>query len=251
MESWSILILPYLEQQNLYDQYDFDEFNEAAVNRPVLQTILPVHLCPSDEDTHILVRPQTGPGDFYETARGSYRANAGRCGNPPKGNWDTPHQTDGFGPDFLHWKGPFHSIGTPLRGRPYSNAQSRSKLKHITDGLSNTLFFGEATSRASISSIKKLVDRTLRRRTFWAYTNTHYNKSCVYPETRTMLGDHGRCVEVGGPGGNDPCHRSWGSFHPGGLFFCFGDGSVRFQDKSIDLEILAERATMAGEELIR
>jgi len=58
-ESWSILILPYLEQQNLYDLYDFDAFNEDEVNWPVLQTIIPAYLCPSDEETDTLERPQS------------------------------------------------------------------------------------------------------------------------------------------------------------------------------------------------
>ncbi len=40
-ESWTLSILPFMELQNLYDQYDFDQFNEAPVNEPVLQTLVP------------------------------------------------------------------------------------------------------------------------------------------------------------------------------------------------------------------
>jgi prepilin-type N-terminal cleavage/methylation domain-containing protein len=65
-----------------------------------------------------------------------------------------------------------------------------------------------------------------------------------------MLFDYGRCVEVGGPDGSNPCKRAWGSLHPGGLHFSFGDTSIRFLDTSIDMQIFAAMATMAGEEII-
>ncbi len=251
-ESWSISILPFLELQNLYDQYHFDEFNESKVNWPVLQQIVPVYLCPSDEDTQTLERPESGPGSSILMARGSYRANTGRCGDPPGGHWDSPSETNSFGRipgTRASWKGPFHATGTPRRGI-YENVTTIPKLKQVTDGLSNTLFTGEGTSQSTKSSEPVLIQATIRRRTFWAYTYTSYNKSCVFPQTRTMLFDFGRCVEVSGPGGSNPCKRAWGSLHPGGLHFNFGDGSVRFLDTSIDMQVFASMATMAGEELI-
>jgi len=249
-EGWSISILPYLELQNLYDQYHFDKFNEDKLNWPVLQQIVPVYLCPSDEDTQTLEMPESGPGSRILMARGSYRANTGRCGDPPRGFWDSPSETNSFGPLASRWMGPFHATGNPPRGRIYENVTKIPKLKQITDGLSNTLFTGEGTSQSSKSSEAVLIQATIRRRTFWAYTYTSYNKSCVFPQTRTMLFDFGRCVEVGGPGGSNPCKRAWGSLHPGGLHFNFGDGSVRFLSTSIDMQVFAAMATMAGEEII-
>ncbi len=245
-ESWSILILPYLELPNLYDQYNFDLFNIHVENQPVLQTIVPAYLCPSDEETDQLERPESGPGSSVEMARGSYRANTGRCGDPPVGWWDSPSETANLDPS---WAGPFHAIGTPRRGATYENAKSVVELRQITDGLSNTLFFGEMTSKTTASDKRALIAATPRRRTFWAYTYTSYNKSCVVPQTRTLLVDFGRCVQVDGPGGSNPCKRAWGALHPGGLHFTFGDGSVRFIQTSIDMEIFAGMATMAGEEL--
>ncbi len=151
------------------------------------------------------------------------------------------------------WKGPFHSTGGPRRRgaiQYYRNVTSVPKLKQITDGLSHTMFIGEMTSQMTRSSAAALIEATPRRRTFWAYTYTSYNKSCAVPQTRTLLVDFGRCVEVGGSGSSDPCKRAWGALHPGGLHFTFGDGSVRFIQTSIDMEIFAGMATMAGEELI-
>ena len=245
-ESWSISILPQLELQNLYNQYDFTLINIHPKNLAVLRTSVPAYLCPSDEETDVLERPESGPGKSFAMARGSYRANTGRCGDPPVGWWDSPGQTANLNPS---WAGPFHAFGTPPVGF-YRNANSPANLRQITDGLSNTLFFGEMTSRASTSNNATLIRATLRRRTFWGYTYTSYNKSCVVPQTRTLLVDFGRCIEVSGPGGSNPCKRAWGSLHPGGLHFTFGDGSVRFLQTSIDMQIFAGMATMAGEELI-
>ena len=250
-ENWAILILPYLEQHALHDQYDFDAYNEARVNWPVLQTIVPIFLCPSDEDTLRLERPSSGPGDHIPMARGSYRGNTGRCASPFRGWWDSPSQTTGFFPDFQHWKGPLHAVGVPTRGREYPGVGFGPNLKDVTDGMSNTLLIGEGTSKTTTSADRKLIEATNRRRTFWAYTYTSYNKSCVVPQTRTMLFDYGRCVEVGGETGSNACKRAWGSLHPGGLYFSYGDGSVRFLETAIDTEIFAQRATMAGGEITR
>jgi len=254
-ENWAISILPYLEQSPLYDQYRFDLFNEDPLNQPVLQTILSSYLCPSDEDTQELATPESGPGNGILMARGSYRANTGRCGDPvANAFWDSPNQAGAFsnigGRDVSDlWRGPFHSTGAQPSGVPYKNVESIPKLRQITDGLSNTMFIGEMTSQATRSSNSALVRATPRRRTFWAYTYTSYNKSCAVPQTRTLLVDYGRCVEVGGSGGSDACKRAWGALHPGGLHFSFGDGSVRFLNTSIDMQIFAEMATMAGGEI--
>ncbi len=105
------------------------------------------------------------------------------------------------------------------------------------------------TSGSSQARNPDLVRATPRRRTFWAYSYTSYNKSCVVPQTRTLLVDYGRCTEVGGSGGENSCKRAWGALHPGGLFFALGDGSVDFINTSIDMELFASLATMAGEEL--
>jgi len=251
-ESWSVLILPFLEQQNLYDRYNFEVFNENELNWPVLQTILPVYLCPSDEDTDTLEQPRTGPGKSIPMARGSYRANSGRGGNPPPGNWVIPVQQTGFFPNMTHWRGPFASIGNPTGGSiAFGAFTGIPRLRNITDGLSNTLFIGERAIKSSGTGPVEAIGWNERRRTFWAYTYGAYNKSGAFPETRTILADYARCVLAGGPGGSAACKRGWGSLHPGGLHFSFGDGSVHFLSTDIEMELFAEMATMSGGEVSR
>lgn len=47
MHSWRILLLPYLEGQNLYDQYRFDEPWDGPNNRKLVSQIPSVYQCPS------------------------------------------------------------------------------------------------------------------------------------------------------------------------------------------------------------
>src|SRR6186997_3052806 len=45
--SWSVFLLPYLEQDNLYRKYDFKQHWYATVNAPVNSTPLSVMVCPT------------------------------------------------------------------------------------------------------------------------------------------------------------------------------------------------------------
>jgi prepilin-type processing-associated H-X9-DG protein len=56
MHSWRVLILPYLERQDLYQRYNFDEPWDSPRNRSVTNTVLPVYQCPSAAGTG---RPET------------------------------------------------------------------------------------------------------------------------------------------------------------------------------------------------
>ncbi|TWU13498.1 hypothetical protein CA54_23330 [Symmachiella macrocystis] len=49
MHSWRVLILPYLDQQALYDQYDFDEPWDGPNNSRLLGNRPPVYACPSSD----------------------------------------------------------------------------------------------------------------------------------------------------------------------------------------------------------
>jgi prepilin-type processing-associated H-X9-DG protein len=48
MHSWRLLILPFIEEQPLYQQYDFDEPWDGPNNRRLLSQVPYVYQCPSD-----------------------------------------------------------------------------------------------------------------------------------------------------------------------------------------------------------
>ncbi|MCL4201074.1 MAG: DUF1559 domain-containing protein [Pirellulaceae bacterium] len=70
--SWRVLLLPFLEQQALYDAYDFDEPWDSPVNAMVTETVLPIFQCPAEPPwgtpvTNYMVI--TGPGTVFEDER--------------------------------------------------------------------------------------------------------------------------------------------------------------------------------------
>jgi prepilin-type processing-associated H-X9-DG protein len=71
MHSWRVLILPFLEQKPLYDQYRFDEPWDGPNNRQLADKIVRIYSCdtdhpkPSTETSYVaIVGPDTcWPGD--------------------------------------------------------------------------------------------------------------------------------------------------------------------------------------------
>ena len=49
MHSWRVLILPYIEEQTLYEQYNFDEPWDSPANQALAGRMPDVFRCPSDE----------------------------------------------------------------------------------------------------------------------------------------------------------------------------------------------------------
>ncbi|HEY7157094.1 MAG TPA: DUF1559 domain-containing protein [Gemmataceae bacterium] len=228
---WGTLILPYIEQDNLYKSLRLDLPCWATENAPFVKTKLPIFLCPAavgPRDGFALHR-YTGPsddpqdaGEFSPTiffAHSHYVTNAGQNGpwnRPPASTYDytTPASVNGV-PDIIN--GPF-----------YRN--SRTRVADVTDGLSNTVFVGECDS--------VLTNKTWVGVVPW---------SCTPPQTPPVgIGDtnSGGCL-VGAHSGPDATDhpnivihapnnpfghtdQMWSS-HPGpGCNVLFGDGSVRF-----------------------
>lgn len=48
MTSWRVMILPFLEQQYLYDQYNFNEPWDSATNRALTSVPMQIYQCPAD-----------------------------------------------------------------------------------------------------------------------------------------------------------------------------------------------------------
>ena len=240
--NWALAILPFVEQQNLYNQYDFNLFNDDNLGRTGLTggpnayaTMQKVasYICPSDIFTSVLQRPETGQGSDKQYAAGSYR---GVSGASYRGvGWMDSNQPHPF---TTANRGVLYALGGQHRGLVAATNLGyhweQATLASITDGTSNTIVFGEHHTKTHQS-----------RRTFWAYTYTSYNKSTVtVGQSRTLLPDYDRCVKIGGAGAEDPCKRGWGSLHIGVLQYAFADGSVRAISNSVDMGI--EPSTDAG-----
>jgi prepilin-type N-terminal cleavage/methylation domain-containing protein/prepilin-type processing-associated H-X9-DG protein len=115
MFSWAVLILPFLEETNLYNEFDL---NRTALDQPnePQETSVPVYLCPSDNARDRFYSDATATlGKRF--AKGNYAA------------YGSPMHTDLQ----LLYPGALISTG--------------QKLSRITDGLSKTLCFTEVRTR--------------------------------------------------------------------------------------------------------
>ncbi|MCA9248016.1 MAG: DUF1559 domain-containing protein [Planctomycetales bacterium] len=78
--AWSAFVLPYLEEQPLYDRLDLKQPFDSPANAEAAATVLPVYICPSSARGARLVQGR-GPADYG----GIYGERITSPNNPPKG----------------------------------------------------------------------------------------------------------------------------------------------------------------------
>jgi len=114
-----VYLLPYLEQQNLFDAMDLTVPWKDEVNLRVAQTPIETYLCPSSPSTLGLTGGLTGAPTDYAFSKG-----------PQAYLCSKPHP---------QWNGMF-------------DVNSKIQLAQIKDGLSNTFAMGEAASSAGLKA---------------------------------------------------------------------------------------------------
>lgn len=218
--SWIVLLLPQLDQQTLYRQYDVLAPAMSITNSAVISKELSVVLCPSDSfaTNSNRYRPTTGVYSGVVAARGNYGINMSPNGGTPI-------------PVFGH-----------PSGNGFANTNTCYSTAQITDGLSNTVFVDE---------IRAGVDSLLDSRGTWGLggagnsaTHKHACTDAYVPNSRhPQADDLAACVqgfELGMPCNNWAFPGVYNeqvaarSMHPGGVHALLGDGSVRFINDSID-----------------
>jgi len=229
LRSWTVLILPYIEQGPRFAQLDLSKSildstaNASGVsNLSVIQQNLKTVMCPSDPSSATpLVRTDlantlTLALSNYATCVGDHRNTTGTGYGPfPDGNW-------------YDW-GNASSDASKTRGVMTRHGYG-AKFSEITDGLSNTFFVGEVIPAWCVWQ-----DWGFQSFATTAFPLNWRNQDC---KTGVLAPT------------NASDTITFRSKHTGGANFLIGDGSVKFITDGIDYTTYRGLASRAGGEVV-
>jgi len=224
-------LLPYIEQDNLYKLWDFNDNRNCVAGGTNATTahVIKLLICPSDALSQTVVEldqarsPISAPWSRGFYGLSSYGGNAGTLSRVFK-----------ISRDGIFWID--SSIG----------------FKDITDGSSNTFLFGERYHRDPECEVRQpdLLPRTptLAEHGKWGVVASEGVTPNLTLSTPVPINYR---VPPGGDAStvvNRIC--AFGSGHPGGANFAFADGHVRFLRESTPLSVLQALSTRAGREVV-
>lgn len=228
---WGTMILPYLDQTNVYTRispnfavdlpddyfevFDGDDFQLDCGTVPAgTQLTLPVIPGVTDQVLAVFICPTNSMGLFLSP----FRAGGGDCGQDIGG-----HARNDY-------KGCLGTGGANGMFGKLSGVRSPTKIRDVIDGTSNTLALGEGYTRF-MREITGPTHGNARDFAVWVGTNNQHQNVVAESRTRNII--------------NGDRDDSFASLHVGGAQFTFGDGSVHFISENIDMTLfqnLGDRA---------
>lgn len=229
---WGTFVLPYLEQENVFRQYNFGVNWDRVMgvnNRAVAKTLLPLSQCPS----------------------------------LPKGRMDSTAQGSTSNPVAVADYSPVSGIRasgvyTRLGGMAPTNlpdtslvTNAYSKFARFKDGLSNTILLVEIADRPNRWRNRAIVNKTVTG-AGWASADAAYevegsNPAAANFETSTTAVNNSTALQ-----GNcimNCTNEHMYSFHNQGVNMMFGDGAVRFMTQKINPLTILYLLTRDGNEV--
>ncbi|HVX11571.1 MAG TPA: DUF1559 domain-containing protein [Pirellulales bacterium] len=247
-------VMPYIELQQIYNRINFQYNPTETINVPVSQTWIPAFICPSDPTDR--QTDSTNSNNLAGYGKMSYRGNAGNdTGNESVAN----------------------SVAEVNNGVFVDNMFT--KFADIRDGTSNTAMISEAirgdgndnqlslpgdyfvinptaTDRLSIYNACGAITPQIGAAKQYSYAGRQWGSGhyLISRYNHIMPPNSKSCVLQGSNLGTDINQDAQAttvsSFHPGGVLVAMVDGSVRFVNESIDVQVWWALGTIAGQEAI-
>lgn len=221
-----VSILPFIDQANAYNLFDFTLSNSDPYNVAVTSQQLPFFMCP----TSPMRRAVPSCSDDNGRAPGHYAV----CGGTEDYN--------------IYWS--YYGDPNPVQNGAVvytGSTAGKIRFRDITDGTSTTLLVGETAYNLPdykfTSSNSSCNGQSRYGYTYWAnpypgstvcFTNAEFNPHDIADDS--VFDSNWR--------------KSFRSDHVGGVQFVFVDGSVHFISENIDASLLDALATRNGGEVI-
>ncbi len=216
---WGTFILPYLDQGNIYNRIDFNNFPDDTHGGSGVQIAIPlqpgvtdqllsVYLCPSNSMalTHSPIRVGAATADVPAQDIGGHARN--------------------------DYKGSLGTGGGAVTGMfgKIKDTLFPTRIRNVLDGTSNTIAVGEGYTEF-MREIDGPGHGNARDFSVWVGTNDQHQN--VVAEARV-----GNTI-------NGPRDDSFASQHTGGAHMLFADGSVHFISENIDMVTFGDLADKA------
>ncbi|HTU23113.1 MAG TPA: DUF1559 domain-containing protein [Gemmataceae bacterium] len=250
--SWVTEILPYLEQNNLYNGYNLAEPWFDASNAGVIITRVPVLECPASPILHIFTATDSGltgganPDTTFTAASTDYFAFAGVSSG------EAAQYTTYYGSVPGDLSGPFG---------PQSTTPISYKITQTTDGTSNTAMVGEMSGRPYLylTQHQQLVTGNFPSYVSAGLVDGPDNVPLDYGFGAWAHNDNFNVgtwsadgtVKVGPCAVNCSNYRGVYSFHDAGAHVGYADGSVHMLGQGISPRVFYAVITARGGEIIQ
>ncbi|QDT37622.1 DUF1559 domain-containing protein [Stratiformator vulcanicus] len=260
----NVLILPFLEETALYEQYDFN-VEPRDVAALILAAGAPnTFICPSDPIPNRVIpgytswgyassHPlRTAPRGFMESRNNysddrnvalawvSYALNSGRklLDDPAGGSYDRDDYYSNVDLRVLPAAAGSRSLAGPF------SVNSRTRFRDMTDGSSNTLLLGEATFNDLPNHDESSCGESSncgrsRMNPFFHGSDAAVMRSTEFPPQSSIFD----CTQRLGLHEYE-CGRLFAGPHVGGIQVVLGDGSTHFVSENISLAVWQNLGSM-------
>jgi prepilin-type N-terminal cleavage/methylation domain-containing protein/prepilin-type processing-associated H-X9-DG protein len=223
-------ILPFIEQNNVYElfdiryRYDIDpNLPEAPTNQQAAKSSIPAFICPSSARSSLVDSEGYGFTDYSAPVT----VRPGLSGDPNQG-----------------------------RFKCVLNGDSQRRIGSITDGTSNTIAMAEDAGRADVENGGYMIIKTEtmddgtpadRRSWAWADPDNAFNVDKLVNNNQSPRGGPPGCTwDIVNCGPNEETF----SFHPGGANVALADGSVHFVAADISAPVFSALMSKNGGEVV-